>query len=267
MYLLYLDESGNERDPQDRHFVLAGMAVSEYQAYYLSSALDTIQAKHLPGHEPVPFHATDIRNGKKFWRRQDKTVRTAVLHDIAAAIRQVPPEQLVLFGSVIAKSGTFYGEAAVRHAAAQVCQRFDTFLKRRYHEHSDRQRGLLVFAQGNFHDRARLWISDFRELGTKWGAINNLADIPYFAKADETRLLQVADFVAHALFLLYERRDPSLAASILPRMDQKDGKLHGLYHEVIDKPRCECPACFSRRSPGSLGPWVSSTPAAHQAAR
>ena len=89
MYLLYLDESGNERDTQDRHFVLAGVAVSEYQAYGLSQALDTIQAKYLPGHEPIPFHATDIRNGKKFWRRQDKALRKAVLQDIAAAIRNI----------------------------------------------------------------------------------------------------------------------------------------------------------------------------------
>ena len=134
------------------------IGISCWQAWpYLSTRLPIsrklstlFKLSIFPGHEPIPFHATDIRNGKKFWRRQDKTVRTSVLQDIAAAIRQAPAEHLVLFGSVVAKSAAFYGEAAVHHAAAQVCKRFDTFLKRRYQEHNDPQRGLLVFAQGNF---------------------------------------------------------------------------------------------------------------------
>jgi len=42
MYLLYLDESGNERGPTDRHFLLAGLAVHESCAAYLSNALDDL---------------------------------------------------------------------------------------------------------------------------------------------------------------------------------------------------------------------------------
>ena len=67
----------------------------------------------------------------------------------------------------------------------------------------------------------------------------------------------LADFVAHALFLLYERRDNSLAKSIIRKFDQTDGVLHGLVH--LSSKRgvgCDCPACFSRRSPRSYGPWV-----------
>ena len=41
MYLLYLDESGNENDPNDRYFVLAGLALFERQTYFLAQAFES----------------------------------------------------------------------------------------------------------------------------------------------------------------------------------------------------------------------------------
>ena len=35
MYLLYLDESGNESDPNDQYFVLAGIALFERKSAIL----------------------------------------------------------------------------------------------------------------------------------------------------------------------------------------------------------------------------------------
>ena len=66
MYVLYLDESGNESDPSDRHFVLAGLAVFERQIHFLTEAVDEMQNKHLPGYEPIPMHASPMRKGKDF---------------------------------------------------------------------------------------------------------------------------------------------------------------------------------------------------------
>ena len=268
MYLLYLDESGNERDAADAHFVLAGAAVFERQTFFLSQAMDEIQTRHFPGRPPVHFHATDIRAGRKFWRRVRQPVRTAVLNEIGQAIADVRDPGLALFAAVIEKTDMLYGEEAVHRAAEEVCKRFDTFLARRRYEENDNQRGLLVFAESTYRDRARLWVQDFREWGTRWGTLNYLSDIPYFAKAVETRLLQVADYVAHALFLLYERRNPTLAQLILEKLDNKDGIIHGLVH-IKRNPsmRCDCPACVSRDSPGSLGPWVSQAPVVSPAAR
>jgi len=138
----------------------------------------------------------------------------------------------------------------VKLATEQVCKRFDIFLKRRATEHNDRQRGLLVFAESHYQQRAKIWVRGFRELGTQWGVLKNLSDIPYFASTRESRLLQLADFVAHSMFLLYERQDASLVKGILHRVDQKDGKLHGLVHISKNKGMgCNCPTCVSRRSP------------------
>ena len=254
MYLLYLDESGNENDAKDRHFVLAGAAVSETKPYFLSRDIEAVQAKHFPGLPPVVFHATDIRSGTGFWRKVEKEKREAVLRDITHVIGAQAAPSMVLFGAVIEKSDRLWGEKAVEYATEQICKRFDTFLVRKYQEENDAQRGLIIFSEGRFHTRARVWVQRFRELGTQWGGLNNFADIPYFASMRDTRLLQAADFVAHALFLLYERRDPILIRPFLRRFQEKDGILHGLLH--YRKGTCDCPACASRTNPGTLGSWI-----------
>ncbi len=260
MYLLYIDESGNEDNPADRYFVLAGAAVFERVTFFLSQALDDVQARHFPGIPPVAFHAQHIRAGSDFWRTVDEAKRAEVLTELATAIATSNRPGVVLFAAAIEKTNLLYGEAAVEHATAEICRRFDLLLKRKYAE-GDPQRGLVIFSEGRFHKRARVWVRGFRELGTRWGIIHNLADIPYFASMAETRLLQVADIVAHAVFMLYERKDASLVRHFLDRFDRKDGVTHGLvHHRANNLTLCQCPPCASRAVPGSYGSWVQPPP-------
>lgn len=261
MYLFYIDESGNENDPTDKHFVLGGAAIFERVTHFLSEGFERIQNEHFPGQPPIPFHASHIRAGSGFWRNVNSSVKTQLLQDIAEAIvgEREPSRGLVLFAAAIEKSDKIHGEDAVKLATEYICKRFDTFLMRRYHEHDDPQRGLLIFSKGRYDKRAGLWVKGFRELGTQWGVLRNFVDIPYFASMKDTRLLQAADFVAHATFLLYERQDASLISTILERFDQKDNILHGLVHHVKEPTKrdtCGCPACASRRTPGDFGSWV-----------
>lgn len=248
MYLLYLDESANESDPADRYFVLGGAAIFERVTYHISNTFDRIQATHFPGLEPIEFHATEIRSGRGFWRKVVPAKRDAVLQDIAGAISHSNAPGVVLFAAAIEKSESLYGEQAVEFATEQICNRFDLFLMRRREESKDLQRGLLIFSKGRFDKRAGIWVRNFRKLGTQWGSIRNLCDIPYFASTKESRMLQLADFVAHAVYLAYERADDTLLKPILTRFDQKDGVVHGLVHARTNTTvRCACPACSSRR--------------------
>ena len=226
----------------------------ERQTYFLSQEMDTLQAKHFPGLPPIEFHATEIRSGKAFWRKIDPAVRGLVIQDIGQVVANANALGLFLFAAVIEKSASIFGEDAVKLATEQICGRFDMFLARR----EDAQRGLLVFAESHYQQRAKLWVRGFRALGTQWGILRNLSDIPYFASTKESRLLQLADYVSHAFFLLYERGDASLAKAIISRLDQRDGILHGLVHAPHQQGRlCECPACFSRKTPYSFGPWLA----------
>ncbi len=176
MYLLYLDESGNENDPNDRYFVLGGIALFERQTFFLTQDIEAIQDKYFPA-----------------------TNQFLSMHRL---------------------------------------------LQRRYRRDNDPQRGLLICSEGRFDARAKIWVKDFHRRGTQWGAINNLADIPYFAPANESRLLQAADLVAHATWLLYERREARLLRALLPAFDVMDGTLQGLAH-------MRAPARRNRRPPPS----------------
>ncbi|MGH7555400.1 MAG: DUF3800 domain-containing protein [Longimicrobiales bacterium] len=256
MYLLYLDESGNEYDPKDRHFVLGGMALFERSTFYVAQAVEEIQQRHFPGLQPVPFHAAHARSGSGVWRNIQQDKREAILDELGETISKANHPGLVLFAAAVEKTESVYREDAVKAATEDICVRFDKFLKR-LHQAGDPQRGLVIFSEGRYHQRARIWVNGFRTIGTQYGGLYNIADIPYFANMRETRFLQLADHIAHAVYLMYERRDCSLIRPILSRFDQCDGILHGLGHKKRrDHPGCECPACYSRRVRGFHGPWV-----------
>ena len=257
MYLLYIDESGNEDNPADRHFVLAGVAVFERVTYFLSQAVDDVQTKHFPGSPPIPFHISHMRSGKDFWRTQTVAKRDEIMGDLLKAVQDSSKQGVVLFAAAVEKTNTLYGEQAVEHAAGVLCTRFDDFPKRKYQEESNAQRGVLIFSEGRFHTRTRLWVKNFRAFGTKWGVLHNLADIPYFAAMTENRLLQVADLIAYAVFQLYERKDATLIKPLLNRFDSRSGVIRGLVHEKLGATdACGCPACASATMPYSAGNWV-----------
>src|SRR5207244_9377643 len=101
MYLLYLDESGNENDPNDRYFVLGGIALFERQTYFLTQAIEQVQDKHFPNHQPIPFHASEIRSGRDLWRRVTPEKRQEVLEDICAAVLRTPARGRMIFVAAV----------------------------------------------------------------------------------------------------------------------------------------------------------------------
>jgi len=121
VYLLYLDESGNESDPADKFFVLGGAAVFERTTFFLSQSLEAVQTKHFPGVPPLEFHASPIRTGKGFWRNVPEAKRLEVLEDIADVIANANDPGVSLFAAAIEKSSALYGEDAVLHATVRFC--------------------------------------------------------------------------------------------------------------------------------------------------
>ena len=224
----------------------------------MSESVEAIQNKYFPNHPPITFHMTDIRAGKAFWRKIPVPIRQAVIKELTDVILNTPDQGRLLYAAAIEKNATLHGTKAVVTATEQICKRFDIFLQRSYQDDNNPQRGLLVFAEGRFDKRAQVWVRNFRQQGTTWGAINNFADIPYFASMKDSRLLQLADLVAHAVWLLYEKRNPKLIQPLLKCFDSTNGVLHGLVHFGDSSGnRCDCPSCASRRHRGSFGTWVT----------
>jgi hypothetical protein len=90
--------------------------------------------------------------------------------------------------------------------------------------------------------------STFRCSGTRWGSIiRDLAEVPLFANSKASRLIQVADHIAYAVFRRYEAGDTSYLDLILSKFDSANGILHGLAHKTLE-PDCMCQSCMSRIS-------------------
>ena len=245
VHIIYLDESGTQREA--RHFVLAGLAVFERETYFLAQQMEELQRKYFPTHRrPVNLHASELG-------ASDASVKPP-FHELPMGkrielLREVYPiiaaSRSRLFGVVIEKAIVPNGQ--YERGFEEVVSRFDRMLSR-FYQQGDQQRGLIVVAESSYKENLELLARKIAEQGHRWGETHNLADIPYFAPAGSTRLLQLADFVSNAIFRRYESGDARAFDVIAPRFDQESGRIHGLVHLTADRSICYCPVCVSRRA-------------------
>ena len=109
-----------------------------------------------------------------------------------------------------------------------------------------------MVAESSYRENFELLAKRIATQGHRWGDIHNLADIPYFAPAKNTRLLQLADFVANAVFGRYESGYSRDVDKIASHFDQDAGRIHGLVRLARDRQDCYCPACVQRRAASRL---------------
>ena len=256
MYILYLDESGTNNDA--RSFVLAGIAVFEREIHWFAQDVDALQTRYFPNAtEPVEFHAA------KLWAPEDSVIapynqltkkqRRQIAEDVYTIIRE---RRGVLFGAVIEKESC-RNEDPYALAFEDLTSRFDHFL-RRYNWNiantggttgraGEEQRGLIAVAESAYRENLEVLGERFRGGSTRWGNLHAIADVPFFLPAKNTRLLQIADFCANALYARYNHgitRDFDTIASKFDR--DENGRIHGLSHRCAN-PDCQCVACLTKQ--------------------
>ncbi len=244
MHLCYLDESG-EGSP----FVLAGFSTFERNTFFLAEELDDLASVLFPdANEPVVFHASEFGAFDKSDVQPALLAMTkhARIDAIHAVYDRIATMRLRLF-AVVVEDG-FLDEHPYTHCLEQIVARFDLMLSR-LHRAGDTQRGLVVVADSRFRkelssNARQIWAS-----GHSWGQLRNMADVPFFVPASSSRLLQLADFVANAVYRRYARSDARAFDKIAHLFDQDDGQLHGLVHLTQRHETCMCIACVNRRSP------------------
>ncbi len=247
MYLLYLDESGLHQGP---YFVLAGLAVHETQTHSLSSAVENLLEARLSSHaQAEPLRATAIRAGADSpWDEIDKRLRYDLLDETYEVIRD---SGTVLFGVAIERGWLPSGENEYLFALESIARRFDGCLQRMNRLESNRQRGIIIVAESQFRSRIESLALRIQQQGTRWGELRNLAEVPLFTSASNSRLLQLADLCANAVHAQYATGHARHFDRIAPRFDANDGIVHGLWHASQDHQTCLCPGCLSRRIAGS----------------
>lgn len=243
MFLLYVDESGDPPNADEHYFVLGGVAVFERQSYWVNEQFDKLQEQYFSG-QYVEFHARSIHShDEPPWNTLSSHVRREILGTLYRTIAELH-QSVVLFGVALEKVPRGGSEPASR-AFEELCNRFDLFLKR-LHAKGDTHRGLIVFDETRYESRLQTLLGEYRRVGTRFGRVRNFADVPLFADSKATRLLQVADLVAYAIFRRYERGDTQYLDTIVTRFDTEDDILHGLVH-LTSQVNCVCPACATRR--------------------
>ena len=139
----------------------------------------------------------------------------------------------------------------VEHAFEEICNRFNLLLKRIWDRDGEAQRGLVVMDESSYENTLQGLARRFRERGTRWGNLRNLAEVPMFVDSEASRIIQLADLLAWAVWRRYEQSDTRYFDPIVPRFDAAGGVIHGLVHFRSPSSECTCPACLSRalRSP------------------
>ena len=248
MHLLYLDDAGSVANSDDRHFVLAGIAVFERQAHWLQVAMDELAVdlaerlgNPLPGN--LEFHGNPIRKGNGWWRKMGRLERRAAIVETLQTAQRLRGEW-ELFGVVVDKQAPGLGDP-IEYAFEQICSRFDQFLARLYRR-GNNQRGLIILDKSSQETRLQTLATEFRTLGHSWGVTRNLVDVPLFVDSRATRCIQYADLVAYAMWRKYEQNDSEFFDAISGRFDSEGGIVHGLHHfRNLDDP-CDCPGCVTR---------------------
>lgn len=251
MYFLYLDESGCPSGWQDQnHFVVGGVAVFEGYVDRLSEEIDDIQATYFDSITmPIEFHAGNMKSGDgQRWRHTKEETRAKMLEEVYDKIGNASFPNLVAFASALHISKATSNQTEnIRAVFEDVCGRFNTFLVRQHHAGKS-SKGLLIIDDAHREHYMDL-IHEFRQSGMKSGYLGNVVDIPYFSASKETRMLQLADFCAYAVYRYYEKNDYTYLDMIISRFDRRD-KFHpadGLKHMTKDL-SCKCIDCSWRRN-------------------
>jgi len=247
MYLLYLDDSGSVKNKNEQYFILGGVCLFERRIHWLTNRIESIAENAFPGNSrAIEFHASEIWSGKKApWKAFTKFQRKNIIKEVLNTLND-EPETTVVFACAIHKD-SFPKQDPVELAFEDLCSRFDMFLKRRYVQTNESHQGLIVLDKSTYETSLQQLSIQFRELGTRWGTIRNINEVPFFVDSRASRLTQLADHIAYAVFRRYQAEDLGYFNCIEGRLDSEEGKLHGLSHKIYDQ-NCTCPACIQRKS-------------------
>ena len=232
MYLLYLDDAGTVKKPDEKYFILAGIAVFERQTHWLQTELDEFtQTLGHPDPSQVELHGNVILAGRKPWRLILRERRRAIIREALRLPHNLVGDYWRLFGVAIEKRALSPRDP-VEYAFEQLCNRFDLFLRRLYYQRNP-QRGLIILDNaGSVQQEMRLQslATEFKTIGHTWGSTHNLADVPLFVDSRATRLIQYADLVAYAMWRKFEKGDDEFFNEIADDFDSEGGVVHGLHH-------------------------------------
>ena len=227
--------------------MVASLIAFERNTHHLAREMDQIQAKYFPDWpESAFFHASALRAPEGRvpapFDQLTPELRANLFDDIYQTIANSHVRIIA-----VAMEKAFVDSDPYERGFEEIISRFDMLLSRIHRDLGEDQRGLIIMAESNYKNNLESLARKIASEGHRWGNVHNLADIPYFAPAKNTRLLQLADFVSNAVFSNYETGHSKYFNQIAPRFDQEGSRIHGLVHMTRNRDDCPCPACIQHR--------------------
>lgn len=233
MYLLYVDESGSPGDPNQKHFVMAGVSVFERETHWIEQQLTKIAERFNPADAySCELHGSPMRSGRGEWKGRPKAERFQAIKDALQVIAERHPT-VRLFAAVCHRD-VLVDEDPVNYAFEQVASRFDMFLTRLYHKDYRPERGIAIFDKSSTEKSIQNLARRYKHDGHRWGTLNNFSEVPLFLDSQASRLIQLADLVAFAIFRKFEAGDSEFYDIIANCFDYDNGKCHGLHVRTPD---------------------------------
>lgn len=246
MYFLYLDESGDCNSwSQNNNFVIGGVAIHEGQVQVITEKMNAIQHKYFPGIQThIPFHSTEIRSGHGAFRKTNKDARERILTDLFSMIKSIDFPKLVVFSTILNITQATRANDDLSKVFSDIASRFNIFLARGYRR-GPKNKGMIIIDHAH-EEKYMDFFQGYRDNGTPYGTIHHVVDIPYFARGKDTRMIQLADLCAYAVFRRYEHEDFTYFDYIKTKFDRRSrkGRIDGLKHMTDNS--CACISCKSR---------------------
>lgn len=131
MYLLYLDDAGFAATRNERHFVLAGIALDESLVLSLHESLDQLmQPLGHPNPESLEIHGNAVLGGRGWWRKLRREDRRSFIRLVLMTASELSSYQWCLFGVVVDKKAVS-PQDPVEFAFIHIFERFNDYLQGR----------------------------------------------------------------------------------------------------------------------------------------
>ena len=249
MQFLYLDDSGSPGNPNEDYVVLGGVCVPEASVHWLSSELENLAKRFDNAHpELVEFHAAEIFRGKNYpWNNfKNKKERIEIITQVLCVLENAFAE-IVTFACAVHKP-SFPREDPMLTAFEEISSRFNIYLEKDLSDEEHKERGIIIIDKTSYESGLQTLTSTIKKTGNRWGyQLRSIVEVPLFIDSNASRITQLADHIAYAVFRRYNANDITYFNCIENRFQQKDNIIHGLVHRQLHIKNCTCPACITRR--------------------